>query len=422
MTPNRKVLAILLPLAAIGNAQASGFFRFQHGGRGTAELGAFTARADEPASMSCNPAAIGKLGGVQVQGGLDMSAPVDDYESPSGSFGAKHTIQFPPSLYASWHLSDDRQPFAFGIGIDSPYWYAQDWTTTVFPGRFLTRETEITLFEIHPVVAFELSEHVRVGAGVRYVRGSFALGENAYVGVDSLGGPTSIEVARLADASVDGFGLDAGIQAGGKRAGFGASYRSGVDLDGDGDVGYRAFNVPDDPVLAASLAHALRGNAAALELSLPAEVRLGAWWEPWEDIALEIDAVWGQWSSFDDEARYEADPFPDTGRRRDWDDTVSVRLATEVALTRAWRVYGGLGHEPTPVSDDSLEPGFPRADAYLVGAGFGYDAERFRFDVGYSLHIHDDRDALAQEPDPAVSGTYSAVDQVFAFSITWRNE
>ncbi|HYH46879.1 MAG TPA: transporter, partial [Thermoanaerobaculia bacterium] len=51
-------------------AAASGFGLFQHGGRATGQVGAFTARAADPSAVTYNPAALTRVPGLQLQAGL----------------------------------------------------------------------------------------------------------------------------------------------------------------------------------------------------------------------------------------------------------------------------------------------------------------------------------------------------------------
>ena len=71
--------------------------------------------------------------------------------------------------------------------------------------------------------------------------------------------------------------------------------------------------------------------------------------------------------------------------------------------------------EPSPVPGSTIEPGFPRGDAMVYAAGFSYNFPHISFDVGYSLHQHDE--PRRQQPgaaEPRASrGTYSSRDQVF---------
>ena len=69
----------------------------------------------------------------------------------------------------------------------------------------------------------------------------------------------------------------------------------------------------------------------------------------------------------------------------------------------------------------TLEPGFARGDAWVVGLGMKYHLERVSFDLGYSRFIYEDRGASGQELDrPLQGGTYESRDQVWAFSASWR--
>jgi long-chain fatty acid transport protein len=108
-------------------------------------------------------------------------------------------------------------------------------------------------------------------------------------------------------------------------------------------------------------------------------------------------------------------------RSRDWDDTLGVRLGVEGDLTSRWTVFGGAALEQSPVPDDNVEPGFPRGDALVYGAGFSYNLARISFDMGYSLWDHDDRTVRGQELGaPNVQSTYSSHEQVWSAGARWR--
>ena len=90
-----------------------------------------------------------------------------------------------------------------------------------------------------------------------------------------------------------------------------------------------------------------------------------------------------------------------------------------------WTAGGGLAWEPSPVPDATIEPGFPRGDAYVVALGGSYNLEGLSFDLGYSYYIYEDRDAVLHSSTPTgafapVAGTFSARAQVFSFSARWR--
>ena len=188
-------LAGLLVMPTAPAARASSFNVFQHGGRATAQAGAFTARAADPSAVTYNPAAIVRLDGLQLQAGLDFSAPVDEYRDSAGNFSARHVIAFPPALYATWH--GDGSPVAFGLGIDAPVSFNNDWLPALFPGRFLAHSFELQLFELHAVASYALDDRWSLGGGLRYLYGQQEQTVNAIVAAAPFG--PGVEAIAQAD-------------------------------------------------------------------------------------------------------------------------------------------------------------------------------------------------------------------------------
>jgi long-chain fatty acid transport protein len=425
--PRRVVLLCLLAaLTGASLAGASGFGLFQHGGRAMGQVGAFTARAPEPSALTYNPAAIARLEGLQLQVGLDLNNARDEYQSATGTFDANHVIQFPPALYLTWKQRNG--PFALGIGIDSPFQYSLDWRPVFFPGRFITRQFELRVYEVHPVLAYDLGEGWSVGGGLRYAFGTLEQGDNAIVPVfTGAGAPTvNVEVERDADSDVDALAWDLAIHYAAPSWGWGAVYRSPERLKGSGDVSYRPRDVPTGiPGLEAALRSRFAGGSARQSFEIPREIRAGVWYAPYPELRLELDASFQSWSSLEaTDITYDPNAFgdgPTVSTRRDWEDTTSLRLGVEGDITDNFLLFGGIAQEPSPVPGSTLEPGFPRGDALVYGLGFTYSFPQISFDLGYSFHDHDDRGTRNQEPqNPGRSGTFRADDQVWGFSVRWR--
>jgi long-chain fatty acid transport protein len=393
------------------------------------QAGAFTARAPEPSAVTYNPAAITRLEGFQTQAGLDFNSAQDQYESATGSFSANHIIQFPPSLYLTWKPGNG--PIALGLGLDAPFYYNLDWQPVFFPGRFVTRRFELRVYELHPVLAYDLGEGWSLGGGVRYVAGSLDQEDNARLLFSAsppgtIPQPVLVEVERNASSDVDAVAWDLAVHYAAPAWGWGAVYRGPVRLKGNGDVDYAARDVPPGiPGLDAAIRARLVDGSTRQSFEIPREIRSGIWYAPYPELRLELDASFQTWSSLEaTDVTYDPDAFgdgPKVTTRRDWDDTVSLRLGVEGDITDNFMLYGGIASEPSPVPGNTLEPGFPRGDALVYAIGFSYDFPRISFDVGYSLHDHDDRGASGQEPfNPGRSGTYSSSDQVWGFSVRWR--
>lgn len=418
-------LFLLLPAAAT----ASGFLLFQHGGRTTSQAGAFAARASDPSAVRYNPAAIVRLDGFQFQAGLDFQAPTDEFATASRADSPEHVIQFPPSLYASWKPKALALPLAFGLSIDSPFWSIQNWNTALFPGRFDTLRQELTLFELRPTVAWAIDERWSLGGSLRYVQGAL---ETSFAVEEIFSSHPHIieeaEVESAAAAKVDGIGIDLALHFAAETWGAGVVASSGVRLDGDGEIEH--FTVQPLFDQGAQLDFDLNFGVAdaAMDFELPPTLTAGFWWSPTAAIAVEVDVAWSGWSALD-RTTIEIDPDPFTDdppaldRRRDWDDTLALRLGGEWSFASGWAAGAGLAWEPSPVPDATAEPGFPRGDAYVVALGGSYNMKGLSFDFGYSYYFYQNRSATLTGVDGVnspVAGTFSARSQVFSISARWR--
>ncbi len=428
--PRRVVLLCLLAaLACSGLASASGFGLFQHGARAIGQAGAFTARAVDPSTVAYDPAGMTQLTGLQVEAGLDFNNPTVNYSSSTGNFAARHIIQFPPALYVTWKPKTG--PLAYGIGYDSPINDSLWWDPVDFPGRFLSRRTEVRLYEVHPVVAYDLGEGWSVGAGFRYAFGNLDRDTN---GIEALTAgpepgpatPVTLEVRRDATANVHGTAWDASFHYGAPSWGFGGEFRSSESVKGNGTVTYDPRDTPSVPGLVSAFDTEFAPGRVQESFELPREVRAGIWYAPYPELRIEFDASFQSWSEIPaTDITYSPNPFnpayPTETVPRDWKDTTGLRLGIEGNVTDHFLLYAGIAREQSPVPDRTVEPGFPYGDFMVYAAGFGYDFATISFDMAYSYHSFDNRQAPHQEVEnPTVVGTYSGRDSVFGLTARWR--
>ncbi len=408
------VLSFALVFLAASPARAVGYGLFQHGGRTTGQVGAFTARASDPSALTFNPAAITRLDGFQFQGGLDFQNDTDTFRTNTGSFDAGHVIQFPPAVYATWRPGKDSR-WAFGLGLDAPFWTTLDWKPVFFPERFTQKKFELTVFQLHPVVAFRLSDGWSVGGGVRYLKGSLEQDDSKYFLVVT--GPLHREVVeeqREGKSDVDGLGWDLALHYAKERWGWGGVVRSAVKLDGSGDARYRILDFQLPPL---NQAFFLSRGSVSQKFELPAEFSTGIWFAPYPELRVEVDAAWQKWSDVS-ASTVQFGPGglilhdDSVSRFGNWDDTLSLRLGVEGDLNDQVSLFGGVAREQSPVSGAAVSPGFPRGDALVYGAGATYNFPQISFDLGYSIHQHD-RNRVA-------GGSYTARSSVWAASARWR--
>ncbi|HVT57152.1 MAG TPA: outer membrane protein transport protein [Thermoanaerobaculia bacterium] len=402
---------------AAGAAVAGSFSVFQHGGRATGQAGAFVGRASDPSALSYNPAAIAHLKGLQVQAGIDFDQGVDDYNSPTaGAVSAHHVITIFPAVYVSWRPQGG--PFAFGIGLDEPFWYDEDWRPLNFPGRFLTNRFQLEIGELHPVMAYDLGLGWSIGGGLRYDYGNLKQGENHVL--ENLGPPGPIEFLRNGNVTVDAFAWDVGVHYVDPAWGWGATYRSESNLSGTGDVQYR---LPALPGATAGQGPFPDGRTSQ-SFKIPWEARGGIWIAPYPELRLELDVAHQNWSSLAATTiTYTPNPiegFETVARARNWHNTDSVRLGIEGEVSDKLTLFGGIGYEPSPVPLGTIEPGFARGDAYVYCAGFSVNFPRISFDAGGSYYSHRNHSVSGQERNPAIAGSYSSDDRVWSGAIRWR--
>jgi long-subunit fatty acid transport protein len=256
------------------------------------------------------------------------------------------------------------------------------------------------------------------------VAGSLKQDDNVLVSVPFQGLVLPVELERNASADVDDVSWDLALHYAAPSWGWGAVYRSNVELKGNGDTHY----TPRDlivPGLEAPVRQRFTDGRSHQAFEIPREIRGGIWVAPYPELRIELDASSQSWSSLENTAiTYSPDPVgdgPTVLTPRDWDDTLSLRLGVEGNVTDDFLLYGGVAQEPSPVPDRTVEPGFPKGDAMVYAFGFSYSLPAISFDVGYSYHKHDERGARNQEPEhPNVSGSYSGDEQVWGFSVRWR--
>src|SRR5688572_27796951 len=225
-------------------AAAAGFGLFQHGGRGAAQVGALTGRADDPSALTYNPAGITRLKGGQLQAGLDFGVAEDDFRDVTGSYSATHHINFPPALYLTYGPRKADSGWAVGLGLDAPFWNTNDWQPALFPRATSSRKWTVEIFELHPVLAYAVDERWSFAVGFRYLRGEL---EDAHrTPLAAIFAPDSSFVVfgeHSSQADVDGWGYDFALHYDQPSWGWGAVLRGegrGLEPERDARRGLRA--------------------------------------------------------------------------------------------------------------------------------------------------------------------------------------
>ncbi len=413
--------ALAVALAVTTPAGADSYGRFQHGGRGVAQAGAWVARASDPLALAYNPAGLlGQEAGWQLVSGLDFDAPSETFSSAEGVSRPNHSIQFPPLAYLSFRPSQGQ--WAAGIGIDAPIWRLTDWNTALFPARFTARKADLRLFSVRVSGAYQWNEMWSIGGGIRYLTGASGFGDTVPGVVTVPEGTFSFEVDRTLKVATSGWGLELGIRYSRGAWGWGATYRSAVEVEGRDEI---QWVIRDEDALPPSARQRARLGLPRIEATLfeelPEQIVVGGYWSPYPELALELDLAFDRWSA----TRHGVDvpgAIVAVTRRNGWHDVVGVRIGLEGALwDSGWKLGAGLGYQPTPARPNAAEPGTAQGDAVVYALGATYELDRkLQFELGYSFHDHKDFAAREQTGTRDGLATYRSHAQVFAISFRWR--
>ncbi|HKO90430.1 MAG TPA: outer membrane protein transport protein, partial [Polyangiaceae bacterium] len=380
---------------APGNARASGFHIDEQDARATGRSGAVTANPGNASAIYYNPAGIAELRGLNVAGGVSIVAPSASFTSAvdGSQTSAKEQSFVLPQLFASWRMSE---LLAIGVGVYSPFGLALDWPASS-PGRTSVRQAELKTLFITPALGLELS---------RWTPG-LALG----VGLDLV--PSSVRLSRdiLFGTDVAAVALSGEAFSVGGRVGliyrppalhgwsFGLTYRSPVRLNLEGQAD---FDAP--PVYRPSLPP---DGDVSTSVTLPQSVGLGIAFDPLPIWQIEVDGSWRGWSSYDQLDIELPDGSVDSSVKA-WEDSLTLRVGSEVTWAERWSVRLGVIWDQTPVPASTLDFQLPDADRIDLSLGVGAKLSRvFQLDLGFLYVLPQERSTSNADPfEPPVKGSF----------------
>jgi long-subunit fatty acid transport protein len=219
----------------------------------------------------------------------------------------------------------------------------------------------------------------------------------------------------------------------------GVSYRPRIDFDAPGTLDIKlsktAENISAKP----------DSNSASLKLSLAAMLRAGVAWRVTPRVRVELDGVWEQWSSMK-EIRIATHninitstvakpvPLPDVVFPHNMEDTMSVRLGTDVTvIDDMLTVRAGYAFETSAVPSAFVSIDFPNWQRHIAAVGASVRIWGAWLDLAYAHHFvetqHVTNSQVMNQVSPKLSGipesvpsvvgngTYEAALDVFSVSL-----
>jgi long-chain fatty acid transport protein len=226
----------------------------------------------------------------------------------------------------------------------------------------------------------------------------------------------------------DGDGWGAGYNLGAyykatDRLSFGATYRSHIDVEIEGDVSLRSV----DPTLALAFPE---GNGES-NIRLPAQATFAIAYQITSPLIIEAGVRWEDWDSTDKlKLKFDNPILGQTSNTipRDWSATWTYNIGGQFQINDIVAINAGYLYGNNAVPSDTFEPIIPDADAHLFTVGTDLTFGQWTVSGAFGYEHHEDRDknnslgdplgsAIAGQPVNTANGTYETDIYLFALSL-----
>jgi long-chain fatty acid transport protein len=431
-----KTLTLVLCSSLIAiQAFASGYGVFTQGASGLGQANAVVAHPTGPSSLYFNPALLNDVPGRQIEVGTTLITADREINLDNGDHeNAKSETNFPSTLYYTQQINDR---FSAGLGVFFPFGLSNEWDDD-YEGRYIGTSGEVTTINFNPVVSYKVNDKLSLAAGLDllYLDATLKGKINqsaAYLIAQSQGAPLPQLTAPLGDISQKftgddwgiGYNLGALFKATG-RVSIGATYRSHIDVDADGDVSFNNVS----PYLASLFPD---GNGDA-SLRLPAQATAGLAVQVTEPLIIEVGARWEDWDSYNElKVNFDNPVFGQTSNisPRDWHSTWTYNIGGQYRLNETVALNAGYLYGENAVPSDTFEPVIPDTDAHLFTVGTDLTFGSWTASAAIGLEHHEDRDKnnsvgdplgslIAGQPVGTANGKYQTEIYLVALSVGYK--
>ncbi len=395
----KKLSILIISLALSAQIFASGFQINEHGARGMAMAGAYTALALDGSALFYNPAGLSQLDGTQIMLGTTLIAPATTFRGVAPQINEtvmESAIFTPINLYVTHKLSDK---WAFGFGVNNQYGLGSKWDAD-WVGKYLAIETEVQTFYFTGGLSYKFSDALSIGATASYVYGTVDILKKTSLA--PFNGDATIDLSGTAGSFAYSIGL---LFKPADVFSFGIDFRSNTTLDFAGTADVTA---PD------ALVKLVPSGDITAPVTLPFNVTVGVAVMPSSDLTVSADFQYVQWSSYDKmEITFTETNYVSTAAR-DYNDAWIARLGAEYNLSDSFALRGGLLYDANPVKDELVEPSLPDADRIGLNVGLGYQiSSNISVDLAYMFLRFSERTITNSEVDytkgaAGFNGTYNS--------------
>jgi long-chain fatty acid transport protein len=375
------LLSAVILIFAAASVHAGGLWLYEEATPDMGVGGAGRQAAGFDASTaSGNPAAMTRLDRSQMEGGflgLYVDSKFDVKNATYGDNGGGNAGYFSPvpTLYYVHSVSPDLK---LGIGVGSYFGlglnYSNEWA-----GKYYVQSASFTTAAINPTIGYKIADWLSVGGGVSVVQGKLT----ERVAVNTLLEPGD---GRLKyDASDVGYGYNLGVLFElSPQTRVGVTYVSQVNLDFKDDLRFK--NMEGTLLGAALNASGLLDAQLKINVTIPAQLSLGAYQAITDKLALVGTVNWQNWSKFGEPEIAVADSNTVTANL-DYQDTYHAGIGVYYRVADPWLLMAGFGYDTSPTSSSSdRSPVLPLGATFRYAAGVQYDWNKdFSVGAAYTL-------------------------------------
>ena len=422
---------VVLSLLIAGIALGGGYQLNEQGARAVGMGGAFAARASDPSAIYFNPAGLGFQTGTNVLAGFNLILPTTTFDG-SGIQRAVQTktnsqVFTPFNVYGSYQINDQ---LVVGLGIYNPFGLGTQWPdkwgqmitipgspySNLYLGSASSVNASVATYYFNPTIAYKFNDQLSVGLGVSYVYGSVSMSQTNPVITPTgtfLGGYFKSQL----DGTGHGFNVDIGvIYKPIDKLSVGLSYRTTTKIDFSGNATFS--NIDLAAPYWAAVSQGYPGGTGTATLPMPGNLYAGVAYQLMQDLTIEGNFQFVQWSSFD-VLKINLSPVVPGGQsvenlQKNWNDAYIFRLGAEYMLDNQCTVRAGVIEDLTPQPASKTEPMLPDADRTDLTIGGGYKiSQNLNVDVAYMLVLFSKKDATAT----SLPGTYNSTAHIISLNL-----
>ncbi|MBY8032498.1 outer membrane protein transport protein [Vibrio fluvialis] len=392
MKTNKKFLSIAVAcgLASVSNlTQAAGFQLAEYSatGLGRAYAGE-AAMADNAGAQWRNPAMLTYLKGTQVSAGalyvnpnVDVEGDVSFYGSTSSTSSSDYANDAViPNFYISHQVNEK---WALGLAFGTNYGMETE-LDSGFAASHFGDEAMVTTMEANANIAYQLTETVSIGGGIRYVMGEGHFGAKSPAQTEALG-LTKGTTLKYMEGDDTSWGWQAGAAwqlTPNNRVGF--AYKSEVDLKLSGSANMYVQSYGK-----------VLSDTGYMMLTLPATAELSTYHQLTDQFALHTSINWTDWSSFE-KLQAELDTMGTVMvKEENWKDNYRFAVGATYQVDPKLALRSGVAYDTAAVSTKNRTITIPETDRIWLSVGAGYDVtEQLTLDAAFTYIFAKDADIL----------------------------